>query len=312
MEAMTGLIDTISERAARGEALTEADARALLETPDLIAVSVVADDARRSRHGNRATFGRVLEIHVDAIPAGLPSGAAFGELRIVGTAADIQTAETAVRQVRSMWPSGPVCGFSLVDLAALAAGGPLESACERLARAGLDAIAETPVDRLEDAVAAVLAARRAGLKVLRLTVDALPADRRIAVVAAARDLQAAVGGFRAFAPLPRSISPGQPTTGYDDVKQVALARLMVTGIDSIQVDWPLYGPKLAQVALTVGADDVDGVAAIGDGALGTRRSPIEEIKNNIRAAALEPVERDGLFEPLPAPPPGSAQGVGRV
>ena len=42
--------------------------------------------------------------------------------------------------------------------------------------------------------------------------------------------------------------------GFDDVKQVALARLLVSNIDSIQVDWPLYGPKLAQVALSVGAD----------------------------------------------------------
>ena len=52
-----------------------------------------------------------------------------------------------------------------------------------------------------------------------------------------------------------------PTTGFDDVKRVALARLVVDNIPSIQVDWALYGPKLAQVALTVGADDVDGVSA---------------------------------------------------
>ena len=102
--------------------------------------------------------------------------------------------------------------------------------------------------------------------------------RRIASVERARDLQAAVGGFRAFAPLPRTMSVATPTTGYDDVKQVALARMVVNNIDSIQVDWPLYGPKLAQVALTVGADDVDGIAAVDPGVLGTRRSPIEEIQ----------------------------------
>ena len=94
------------------------------------------------------------------------------------------------------------------------------------------------------------------------------------------------------------MSVATPTTGYDDVKQVALARMVVNNIDSIQVDWPLYGPKLAQVALTVGADDVDGIAAVDPGVLGTRRSPIEEIKGNIRAAALEAVERDGRFRLL--------------
>ncbi len=92
------------------------------------------------------------------------------------------------------------------------------------------------------------------------------------------------------------MSVASPTTGYADVRQVALARVVAANVESIQVDWPLYGPKLAQVALTVGADDVDGVSAVDDGALGTRRSPLEEIRNNIRAAGLEPVERNGAFE----------------
>ena len=124
------------------------------------------------------------------------------------------------------------------------------------------------------------------------------ADPRIAIVERARDLQEAVGGFRTFAPLPRTMSIATPTTGYDDIKLIALARLVTTNIDSIQVDWPLYGPKLAQVALTVGADDVDGIAAVDPGVLGARRSPIEEIKGNIRAAGLEAIERDGRFRLL--------------
>jgi hypothetical protein len=45
----------------------------------------------------------------------------------------------------------------------------------------------------------------------------------------------------------------------------------------------------------MGADDVDGVEALDPGLLGTRRSPLEEIRGNIRAAGLEAVERDGLF-----------------
>ena len=117
------------------------------------------------------------------------------------------------------------------------------------------------------------AARDAGLGVWRLTIDTLSEESRITSVERARDLQAAVGGFRAFAPLPRTMSVTTPTTGYDDLKQISLARLIVSNIDSIQVDWPLYGPKLAQVALTVGADDIDGVAAVDPGVLGTRRSP---------------------------------------
>ena len=112
----------------------------------------------------------------------------------------------------------------------------------------------------------------------------------------------AVGGIHTFAPLPRTMSVTAPSTGYDDVKQVALARLAVDNIDSIQVDWALYGPKLAQFALTIGADDVDSVSAMDPGTLGTRRSPLEEIRGNIRAAGLEPVERDGRFAEITKPP----------
>ena len=104
--------------------------------------------------------------------------------------------------------------------------------------------------------------------------------------------------IRTFAPLARSVNPAVPTTGYDDVKRVALARLIVDNIPSIQVDWSLYGPKLAQVALILGADDVDGVSVDDDRSQGRRRAPLEEIRRNIRAAGQEPIERNGRFEVL--------------
>ena len=135
----------------------------------------------------------------------------------------------------------------------------------------------------------------AGLRVSRVTTHAILPERRLEASVRARDLQQAIGGLRAFAPLPSHVSVASPTTGYDDVKQIAAARLLVTNIPSIQVDWAQYGPKLAQVALTMGADDVDGVEALDPGLLGTRRSPLEEIRGNIRAAGLEAVEREGLF-----------------
>jgi len=290
------------------------DPRSLLSTRDLIAVGMQGDEVRRRRHGARTTFVRVFEIHVEAPTTAAPPRLRAGEFRIVGSPLSEEAAVTAVKSVAALaqgstgaGPAGdghssasPVTGFSLADLLALAPTPVSFTAlCSRLCAAGLEAIAETPLDLLDDAVTAVRAAREAGLDVWRLTVHSLPhdqVDQRVAIVQRAKDLQGAVGGFRAFAPLPRTMSVSAPTTGYDDVKQVALARLVVTNIDSIQVDWPLYGPKLAQVALTMGADDVDGISAVDPGVLGTRRSPIEEIKNNIRAAALEPAERDGRFQ----------------
>jgi aminodeoxyfutalosine synthase len=113
---------------------------------------------------------------------------------------------------------------------------------------------------------------------------------------AVAELQRAVAVVRAFAPLPRRVNPAAPTTGYEDVKHVALARIVVDNVPSIQVDWSLYGPKLAQIALTVGADDVDAVSAEEEGTEGRRRAPLEEIRRNIRAAGQEPIERNGRFD----------------
>lgn len=293
---MTAL-DVLAGRVSRGDVLSDEDAEAILATSDLIAIGMMADGLRRGKHGPRVTFGRVFEFHVDAPPAVAPAGMAAGEVRIVGRPSNEEAAIAAVRTGARLAAGAPLTGFSLADLEALApSSAGLEALCARLREAGLEAVAETPVDLLHDAALAVDTARRGGLAVLRLTVQALAPGRQIAIARQARDLQQAVGGIRAFAPLPRTLSATRPTTGYDDVKQVALARMMVTNIDAMQVDWVLYGPKLAQVALTVGADDVDGVAAVDPGTLGTRRSPLEEIKANIRAAALDPVERNGRFE----------------
>ena len=287
--------------------MTTVNPETVLSTRNLIDVGVQADDVRRRMHAARTSFVRVFEVHVDAPLSARPTGLVAGELRIVGRPATEDVAVSAVKATAALADGVPVTGFSLADLQALAPEpDALASLCSRLHDAGLEAIAETPLDLLEQPATAVRAARDAGLGVWRLTIHALtPAarsemlnDSRISTVQRARDLQAAVGGFRAFAPLPRTMSVTAPTTGYDDVKHVALARLVVTNIDSIQVDWPLYGPKLAQVALTVGADDVDGIAAVDPGVLGTRRSPIEEIKGNIRAAGLEAIERDGRFRLL--------------
>jgi aminodeoxyfutalosine synthase len=299
MEALSA-IDELAGRVAGGEPLSAAEARILLDTPDLLAVGSLGDDVRRRLHGTRTTFVRVFEVHVDRVPAALPDGVEAGEFRIVGRPSSLAVALEAVRATFRLAAGQPVTGFSLGDLQAVAAaeGRPFDEIVAGLRDAGLEAIADVPLDLPGDAVAAIETARGGGLRVQRLTVHALAADARIAIVERARDLQALAGGFMAFAPLPRSVSVAAPTTGYEDVKQIAIARLVAGNIPSIQVDWPLYGPKLAQVALTVGADDVDGVAAFDTGTLGTRRSAIEEIRRNIRAAALDPVERDGRFDPL--------------
>ncbi len=279
--------------------VSDAELTTLTGTSDIIALGMRADEVRRRWHGVQTTFVRVAS--VPAEPQGrLSFSPAAGEIRVVGTPASRSAAVDRVGEVVARANGVPVSAFSLGDLEQLAAREhvTLRSILEELRAAGLELVAEAPVDRLQDARRSVEETNIAGLALARLTVHQLPSGDIGSLLKRVADLQQAVGVVRAFAPLPRQVNPAVPTTGFDDVKRVALARLIVDTVPSIQVDWALYGPKLAQVALTVGADDIDGVSADDDMSEGRRRAPLEEIRRNIRAAGQDPVERNGRFDAL--------------
>lgn len=269
------------------------------QEPNLIAFAAQGDEERRRRHGLKTTFVRVFEAHVDAMPAAMAAGVTAGEFRVIGKPASPDEAVAVVNAARAAAGSVPITAFSLVDLFELGnhtvVG--LGELSKRLVDAGLQALAELTIDVLPEGVTlpAAEVVVKTGLRMPRLTVRESGAAARDRLIALAVEIQRATGGVRAFAPLPRVSSIAQPSTGYDDVRTVAAARLQAHNIDSIQVDWQRYGPKLAQVALTMGADDVDGVSPL-EGELGRRRSPLEEIRGNITAAGFEPIERNGLWE----------------
>ncbi len=294
---MSADLSVIAEKVEAGERLSAADVRSVVSTTDLLALGTLADDARRRRHGNRVTFVRVAEVPVefggaDRIP---PSA---GEVRILGRAPDLDTAVRRVRALVERAGDTPVTGFALDELDELSGQdhSQLTRTLTALRESGLALIAEVRAERLDDWHRALAAADAVGLAIARITVGA--GDRsRHTLFGSIAALGAAARRIHALAPLPRAIGT-ELSTGYDDVRQVALARLLVDNIASIQVDWSLYGPKLAQVALTFGADDVDAVSPIDSLELGPRRAPLEEIRRNIRAAALVPVQRNGRFEAL--------------
>ena len=294
---MTAAFEAIGERLRSGGGLAAGDAAVLAGTPDLVALGALADDRRRALRGDRVTFVRVLEVGVAAGGAGLDGGVPprAGEVRVVGRPADIGAAVAAVRRLREAAGRAPVTGFALDDLVDVcdADSSAVREALGGLREAGLERVAEARVDGAIDPAWIELAAAE-GLPVARLTVASAGSDglETAGTVAA---WGAVVASVRAFAPLPTTAGP-RPSTGYDDLRRVALARLVVDNIDSIQVDWRLYGPKLAQVALTFGADDVDAVSPIDTLEHGWRRAPLEEIARNVSAAARVPIERNGRFE----------------
>jgi aminodeoxyfutalosine synthase len=278
--------------------VSDAELTSLAATHDIIAIGIRADELRRSRHGSRTTFVRVAEVSAEpGSPLAFP--AAAGELRIAGVPATRSAAVSRVAEASRAASGVPLSAFSLADLEELAGREriTLRALLEELRAAGLELVSEAPFDRLRDAKRSIEEVNIAGLALARLTIDRLGSTDLPTLLAQVATLQRDVAVIRSFAPLPRRVNPAVPTTGYEDVKRVALARLWVD-VPSIQVDWSLYGPKLAQVALTVGADDVDAVSPLDDLSAGPRRTALEEIRRNIRAAGMEPVERNGRFEPL--------------
>jgi aminodeoxyfutalosine synthase len=291
-------LDAILERLAAGAPLVEDEAAALASTADILTLGILADEARRKRHGAATTFVRVAEVDLPAPGSAVVIPPAAREVRVRAAAADLASRLSALHEIVKTAGAVPVSACSLADLEAYArAGGrPLAGILRAIRGTGVTSIADAPIDRLEDAESALEAVRDAGLGLARLTVER-PAEPavRLGLIRRAIELQHALGWLKSFAPLPRTWPAEAPTTGYEDVRQIALARLLGDNIPSIQVDWSLYGPKLAQVALTVGADDLDAVSAVDDDSEGRRRAPLEEVRRNIEAASFVPVERDGAY-----------------
>lgn len=279
-------------------AMSRGEAESLLGSADLLHVGQLADAARRERHGNRGTYVTVFEVRVDSDePRALEVPEGAREVRLVGRPRSIDDAEAAVHAAKAAAGDRALTGFSLVDLVDLSgqSHAALADIAARLASAGLESVAEVPVDALVDPVRAVSDLLAGGLAAWRAVVHRAPFEARLDLIQRVNDIQSATGAIRAFAPLPRVDDREAPATGFDDVRTVAAARLMCGAIEHVQVDWPLYGPKLAQVALTYGADDIDGVSAADTLGLGWRRAPREDVERNIRAAGQEPALRSGRF-----------------
>ncbi len=296
--------ETVLERLAaalaeRPRALT-ADERDALAGADILSLGMVADAARVARRGRRTTFVRVATFAAEQAPpepSSIP--AAAREWRVIGRPGDLDGAVGLVRALAARPGRPTLSGFSLADLDACAVseGRTLAEALLALRSAGLETIAVAPADDPAWLASVVGQVRQAGLTLGRIGFHH-PAADRLEHLRAVAALGSVLDGVPAVAPLAPHASAAAPTTGYEDVRVIALARLLFDRIPSVQVDWSVYGPKLAQVALTFGADDLDGVSPYDDAPEGHRRAPLEEVRRNIIAAGFEPVERDGRYAPV--------------
>jgi aminodeoxyfutalosine synthase len=125
-----------------------------------------------------------------------------------------------------------------------------------------------------------------------------------------RELQDNTGGFQAFIPLAfhpmnTNIEGAKYTSGIDDLKTIAVSRLFLDNFPHIKAYWIMLGEKVAQLALTFGADDLDGTIieekiTHSAGALSGVAMTRNELINLIQKAGKVPVERDSFYRPIPA------------
>ena len=288
--------DHCMEQIAVGERLSPSAIRELAATADILPLGMLADSLRRRLLGNRATDLRVARCAYEASFAEAVPPAAR-EVRITGSPETLTIAVEAVRAARAVAGDRTVAGFSWTDVERFAERNHerISHVLDALRDAGLDAFAELPLDLMPEPAEAVDRLTAAGFQQLRLTIDRSTALERTAQLLRAADLQDEFACIQAIDPLPAAVNPLRPTTGYEDVKMVAISRLAAPNIPTVQVDWQRYGAKLAQVALTFGADDIYGISPSDDLSQGHRRAPVEEIRRNIEAAGFEPAERDGHY-----------------
>lgn len=129
-------------------------------------------------------------------------------------------------------------------------------------------------------------------------------EHRIDHLMRLRELQDRTGGFNAFIPLKfrsahNSFEQLGETSVVDDMRTLAMSRLILDNVDHIKAYWVMYGKEVAEMALQFGADDIDGtiedstkIYSMAGAADQRPRLTLSEIEKMCRAAGYRAVERD--------------------
>jgi aminodeoxyfutalosine synthase len=130
-------------------------------------------------------------------------------------------------------------------------------------------------------------------------------EERVDHLVRLREAQDDTGGFQAFIPLafhPQNtgLSDMDGPSAIDDLKTLAVSRLMLDNFPHIKAFWVMLGPKMSQISLCFGVDDVDGTVMEERithmaGATTPQGLTRAQLRALIREAGCEPVERDTLY-----------------
>ncbi|HHY37919.1 MAG TPA: 5-amino-6-(D-ribitylamino)uracil--L-tyrosine 4-hydroxyphenyl transferase CofH [Clostridia bacterium] len=237
------------------------------------------------------------------------------------------------KAVKDVAPDIHIHAFSPMEIKAMADkwGVSVEYCLDALKDAGLGSIPGTAAEILDDGIRRVLcpkkistgewvsvvkAAHKKGIPTTATMMyghieDETHRARHLDLI---RSIQKETGGFTEFIPLsfihyntriyrhpPDGLAVRQGTTGLEDIKVHAVSRLMLAGaIDHIQVSWPKLGPKLAQMCLDAGCDDLGGtlfsekITSSAGGGWGQSLSETD-IRDLILGVGRVPAERDTIY-----------------
>jgi aminodeoxyfutalosine synthase len=237
-----------------------------------------------------------------------------------------------VRAVKEVLPGVHVKAFTAVEIEEIARVGKVthEQALRDLMDAGLDSLPGGGIEVLSDRVHQELFGRKldgegwksvaraaAGLGLMQyatmlyghIETDFERADH----LRQLRELQDETGHFVCFTPL--SFHPEgtdlpdiKPMTGYTDLRNIAVARLMLDNFSHIKSFWIMNTPEVTQASLWYGADDTDGLVheyeiTYKEGEFGNKSQALtyDNLCFMIREAGREPVERDSLYREIVRP-----------
>jgi aminodeoxyfutalosine synthase len=226
--------------------------------------------------------------------------------------------------LKERYPQVHIKAFTMVEVAFLAKRGKMTiaEALERMKAAGVDSCpgggAEIFADRVRHIICdhkidgsewleTARLAHKAGLKsnATMLYGHIENDEDRVDHLVKLRELQDETGGFQTFIPLSfhpdhTALSHLPKSTGMQDIKQIAVSRLMLDNFPHIKSYWQMVTPKMAQISLRFGADDIDGTVveekiyhdAGATTPQGLRRRDLERL---ITEAGRVPFERDTLY-----------------
>jgi len=259
-------------------------------------------------------------------------GSGVTEVHIVGGVHpehDIYYYCDMIRKVKSILPSVAVKAFTAIELSYMIRKASLsvEEGLKLLIDAGMDAIPGGGAEIFDEKIRAEIcpdkgstaewfevheAAHKLGIKtnatILYGHIEGL--EHRVDHLMRLRRLQDKTGGFNAFIPLKyRNFGNSMSAIGevpiVDDLRTLAMSRLILDNVPHIKAYWVMYGKQTTEMALAFGADDIDGT--IDDstkiysmaGADDSRpRMSVEQMREMVARAGFRAVERDTLYNEI--------------